>query len=71
MIGEISICGVYVQSIVFLFCIAVLLTSVISRLLAIIGFYTLVAYRPVTDIALFILLFAGVVWLSYAWGPGA
>jgi len=68
MIGEVSIGGVYVPSLLLFACAAVILTAVLSRLLSLVGFYRLVANRPVTDISLFFLLLAAIVWVTTAWG---
>ena len=70
MIGEVSIGGVYILSVVLIFCIAVLLTFIVSRFLSIIGFYSITVYRPITDVAIFILLFAAIVWMSQSWRLG-
>jgi hypothetical protein len=68
MIGEVSIGGVYIPTLLLLVCAAVVLTGLLSRFLSLVGFYRLVAYRPVTDIALFLLLLAAIVWLTEGWG---
>lgn len=68
MIGEVSVDGVYIPSLLVLVCAAVILTVQMSRLLALVGFYRLVVYRPVTDIAIFLLLLAVIVWLTARWG---
>ncbi|HEV8026643.1 MAG TPA: DUF1656 domain-containing protein [Stellaceae bacterium] len=68
MIGEVSIGGVYVPTLLLLGCAAVILTGLVSRLLSLVGFYRLVAYKPVTDIALFLLVLAAIVWLTEGWG---
>jgi hypothetical protein len=68
MIGEISIGGVYIPSLLLLVCAAVVLTALLSRLLSGVGFYRLVAYRPLADFALFLLLLAAVAWLTARWG---
>jgi len=68
MIGEISIGGVYIPSLLLLSCAAGILTVLLSRVLSFVGFYRLVAYRPVADIALFLLLLAAIVWLTERWG---
>ena len=68
MIGEVSIGGVYIPSLLLFACAAVILTALLSRLLSLIGFYWLVAYRPVTDISLFLLLLAAILWLTEGWG---
>ena len=68
MIGDVSIGGVYVPSLLLFACAAVILTAVLSRLLSLVGFYRLVASRPVTDISLFLLLLAAIAWVTKAWG---
>ncbi|MDB6100896.1 MAG: hypothetical protein JWO52_895 [Gammaproteobacteria bacterium] len=68
MIGDISIGGVYIPSLLLLVLVAVVLTALLSRFLAAVGFYRLVAYRSLTDIAFFLLLLAAAVWISGSWG---
>jgi hypothetical protein len=68
MIGEVSIGGVYIPVLLLFACGAVILAGLLSRILSLIGFYRLVAYRPVTDIALFLLMLAALVWLTESWG---
>ena len=68
MIGEISIGGVYIPSLLLLVVAALVLTALLSRLLAMFGFYRFVAYRPLVDIAFFLLLLAAVVWMTNRWG---
>ena len=68
MIGDVSIGGVYVPSLLLFACAAVILTAVLSRLLSLGGFYRLVANRPVTDISFFLLLLAAIAWVTKAWG---
>ena len=68
MIGEISVDGVYIPSLLVLVGAAVILTTLLARLLSLVGFYRLVIYRPVTDIAVFLLLLAAIVWLTARWG---
>jgi len=68
MIGEVSIGGVYVPSLLLFACAAVIVTAVLSRLLSLVGFYRLVANRPVTDISFFLLLLAAIAWVTKAWG---
>lgn len=64
MIGEVSIAGVYVPSLLLLVCAAVVLTGLLSWFLSWVGFYRLVAYRPLTDIAFFLLLLAAIARLT-------
>jgi hypothetical protein len=68
MIGEISIGGVYIPSLLLLVIAAVVLTALLSRLLSASGFYRFVAYRPLTDIAFFTLLLAAIAWITSGWG---
>jgi hypothetical protein len=56
MTGEISLGGVYVPTILLLAIAALLLTGLATRLLGFVGVYRLVAYRPLVDVALFILI---------------
>lgn len=56
MTGEIAIAGVYLPSILLLAVAAVILTGVASRLLAFAGAYRAVTYRPLVDLAVFILI---------------
>jgi Protein of unknown function (DUF1656) len=68
MIGEISIGGVYIPSLLLLVIAAVALTALLSRLLSASAFYRFVAYRPLTDIAFFVLLLAAIAWITSGWG---
>jgi hypothetical protein len=68
MIGEISVGGVYIPSLLFLVFTAVVLTALLSRFLSVVGFYRLVAYRPLADIAFFLLLLAVIAWITARWG---
>jgi hypothetical protein len=64
MIGEISIGGVYVPSLLIWGLIALALNMVLRRLLAAVGFYRLVWHRALFDLALFVIVLAGVVGVS-------
>jgi len=68
MIGEISIGGVYIPSLLLLVLAAVILMALLSRFLSAVGFYRLVAYRPLADIAFFLLLLAAIAWITSRWG---
>ena len=68
MIGEISIGGVYFPSLLLFVVAAVALTGLLARSLSAMGLYRLVASRPLTDLALFLLLLAAIVWLTARWG---
>jgi hypothetical protein len=64
VIGEIAIGGVYVPALLLLGAIALLLTGLASRLLVLVGAYRLVAYRPLADIALFVLILGCLVFVT-------
>lgn len=56
MIGEISIGGVYFPALLLLVLIALVATGLLTRLLQLVGAYRAVAYRPLVDLALFLLV---------------
>jgi len=68
MIGEISVDGVYIPALLVFACAAVVFAGLLSRLLSLVGFYRLVVYRPVTDIALFFLILSAIVWFTQRFG---
>jgi len=68
MIGEVSVDGVYIPSLLLFVSVAVIVTGLVSRLLSLVGFYRIVVYRPITDIAIFVLLLAAIVWFTELWG---
>jgi hypothetical protein len=68
MIGEISVDGVYIPSLLVFVCVAVIVTGLLSRFLTLVGFYRLVVHRPVTDVAIFFLVLAVIVSLTERWG---
>jgi hypothetical protein len=68
MTGEIAIGGVYLPSILVIAILAVILTALATRLLAILGAYRFIAYRPLVDLALFFLILGLLSWLT---GPAA
>lgn len=68
MIGEISFGGVYVPALLFLAVATTILVSLLTPLLSILGFYRYVAYRPIVDVSLFILILMLMVWLTRTWG---
>ncbi|WP_298688329.1 DUF1656 domain-containing protein [uncultured Sphingomonas sp.] len=71
MIGEVSIVGVYVPALLLLTLLAIVLTGLLATLLQIVGFYRLVAYRPLVDLALFTLLLGLLVLVTAPFGPTA
>jgi hypothetical protein len=64
MIGEVSIGGVFVPSLLIWALIAFVLNAGLRRLLYAAGFYRLVWHRPLFDTALYVILLAGVVAVS-------
>lgn len=56
MTGEISIGGVFVPTLLLLAILALIVTGLVSRLFANLALYRLVAYRPLVDVALFVLI---------------
>ena len=68
MIGEISIGGVYVPAMLLLALAALILTGLLSRLLTLVNAYRAVEYRPLVDIALFVLILGLLVFLTTSMG---
>ncbi len=68
MIGEISLDGVYIPSLLLFACAAFVLTGLLTGLLSLIGVYRLVAYRPIADLAIFLLILAAIVRYTEGWG---
>lgn len=62
MIGEISIDGVLVPTLLVLGVCAALVTMVLIRLANFFGLYRFVAYRALVDLALFILVLGLFAW---------
>jgi hypothetical protein len=56
MNAEVSLFGVYVPGLLLLAVMALLLAYICSRLLASISAYRVFAYRPLVDLALFVIL---------------
>jgi Protein of unknown function (DUF1656) len=67
--GEVSIGGVYLPALVFLGLIALVVFGFLSTLLSITGAYRMVAYRPLADLALLVLVLGALVLISADWGP--
>lgn len=61
MSGEVSLFGVYVPALLLLAVAAVLLTALAVRLLSLAGAYRLFAYRPLVDVAMFVLILGALV----------
>lgn len=69
MTGEVSIAGVYVPALLLLGCAALVLTGLATWLLNLVGGYRLVLYRPIADVALFVLILGGLVLATMPAGP--
>ncbi|CAN5412604.1 hypothetical protein BH10PSE12_BH10PSE12_26070 [soil metagenome] len=63
MIGEVSMDGVFVPTILLLGIAALLLTFAAMRLIGAFGLYRFVAYRALVDLCLFILILGLLAWL--------
>ncbi len=64
MIGEISIGGVYVPALLLLALLALVLTGLLTQIFSLIGVYRVVAYRPLVDLSVFVLLLGLLVLLT-------
>lgn len=56
MIGETAIGGVFLPVLLLIGMLALALTVLLSRLLALTNVYRFMAYRPLVDIALFVII---------------
>jgi hypothetical protein len=65
MTGEVSLFGVYVPGLLLLAIAAAVLTALASRLVGFFGLYRAFAYRPLVDVAIYILILGGLV-LAFA-----
>jgi len=68
VIGEIAIGGVFFPPLLLLGFAVLMLTALLTRLLQISGFYRYVAYRPLVDLSLFVILLGVAVLLSAPFG---
>lgn len=64
MTGEIDLYGVFAPSLLILMLVAYAVSLPLRRMLAWSGFYRLVWHQPVFDLALYVVLLAGVVALA-------
>ena len=64
MTGEIAVGSVYVPALLLLALAAFVLAALASLLLGAIGFYRVIAFRPLVDLALFVLVLGLLVRLS-------
>jgi hypothetical protein len=56
MTGEIALGGVYLPSLLVLAVGAAVVTGILTRILSHLGAYRLVTYRPLVDLALFVVV---------------
>ncbi|OZI61089.1 DUF1656 domain-containing protein [Bordetella genomosp. 11] len=64
MIGEVSLYGIYMPWLLILAILTLGLSWFVRRLLALTGVYRLVWHPALFDLALYVLLLYGVVWIS-------
>jgi hypothetical protein len=64
MIGEVSIGGVFMPALLVLGAFALVATALLTQLLQVIGVYRVVAYRPLVDLAIFVLILGLIVLLT-------
>lgn len=64
MIGEISIAGVFMPALLLIGVLALIITGLLTQLLQVAGVYRLVAYRPLVDLALFVLVLGLLTFLT-------
>jgi hypothetical protein len=67
MIGEISFYGIYVPWLLLLSLLSLIVSRVLSYMLARLGFYRLVWHPALFDSALFIIVLGGLTVLSSYW----
>jgi hypothetical protein len=56
MIGEVSLGGVFVPTLLLLAMVAMTVTFGVTRLISVFGLYRFVAYRALVDLSLFVLI---------------
>lgn len=64
MNGEVSLFGVYVPGLLVLAVVALLVAALATRLLGLVSAYRLFAYRPLVDVALYVIILGGLVLLT-------
>lgn len=57
MIGDVVIGGVFLPGLLVLALLALCLTGILARFLALAGAYRLFAYRPLLDLAIFVIIY--------------
>jgi len=69
MNGEVNIAGVYMPGLLVLAIAALLATALLTRVLGLIGAYRLIAYRPLVDLALYVIVLGALVLLFASDAP--
>jgi Protein of unknown function (DUF1656) len=67
MIGEIDVYGVFLPILLVWGLLALMITAVLRRVLARIGFYRLVWHRPLVDLSLLVIITAAVAAIPPWW----
>jgi hypothetical protein len=67
MIGEIDVYGVFLPILLIWGLLALMITAVLRRVLARIGFYRPVWHRPLVDLSLLIIIMAAVAAIPPRW----
>lgn len=68
MTGEIAIGGVYIPVLLLLGLLSLVIMGILTQLFQIIGVYRFVAYRPLVDVALFVLVLGLIVRIFVPFG---
>jgi hypothetical protein len=71
MMHDVVIGGVYLPALLLLGVIALILTGLLTRLINLAGGYRFVVYRPLVDVALFVILLGLLVLAAARRGIGA
>jgi hypothetical protein len=67
MIGEVSLFGLYMPPLLLLMLPALLVSRVLARVLARVGFYRLVWHPALFDISLFVIVLGSLAFLASNW----
>lgn len=68
MIGEVSLNGIYLPTLLVLALLATPATMLLMRILDTFGFYRFVAYRALVDLALYVIVFGLLALLASHFG---
>jgi hypothetical protein len=71
MMGDMIVGGVYFPTLLLLGIVALVLTGLMTRLINLVGGYRYVAYRPLADLALFVIILGILSFLTSRPGTGA